>query len=101
MNSESLYRRLRQNAISPFLVLILLLGSSPARPAKSSTTKQVLAFYYTWYGTPEVTGAWRHWDEGGHHPDRRTPSGQWDTGTTDHPLQLYDSNDLKVLRTHL
>ncbi|MCL5947276.1 MAG: hypothetical protein M1298_04590, partial [Chloroflexi bacterium] len=23
----------------------------------------VVAFYYDWYGNPEWSGAWQHWDE--------------------------------------
>jgi hypothetical protein len=90
-----------QNALFAFLALLLILPPNPAHSAKNPPNRQVLAFYYTWYGTPEGSRAWRHWDEGGHHPDRKTPSGLLDTGTTDHPLKLYDSHDPAVLRMHL
>lgn len=63
--------------------------------------KKVLAFYYPWYGTPQVSGRWVHWDEAGHDPDRILPSGVPDSATTDHPLKLYDSNDPAVIKEHL
>ncbi len=34
----------------------------------TAVPRQVLAFYYDWYGNPTVTGHWEHWekvDEGG------------------------------------
>ena len=63
---------------------------------------KVLAFYYTWYGTPEHQGGWRHWNEGGHDPAAALPSGLPDTGTTQHPLAgLYDSHDPATIRRHL
>jgi len=42
--------------------------------------KKVLAFYYTWYGTPQVSGAWYHWPEGGHTPDEVDHRGLPDIG---------------------
>jgi len=26
------------------------------------TPRKILAFYYTWYGTPELHGRWKHWE---------------------------------------
>lgn len=63
--------------------------------------KRVLAFYYTWYGTPQVTGRWLHWNEGGHNPEAKTFGGLPDTGTTHHPEKLYDSQDSSLIRQHL
>lgn len=64
--------------------------------------KKVMAFYYTWYGNPEVSGAWLHWPEGGHDPEQTLPNGLPDTGTTNHPsLGLYDSMDPELMKTHL
>jgi hypothetical protein len=48
-------------------------------------------FYYPWYGSQSVDGAWRHWDEGGH-----TPPG--DIGSDYYPLRgAYSSNDAAVV----
>jgi len=64
--------------------------------------RQVLAFYYTWYGTPQVSGAWYHWDEGGHSPDDVNEDGYPDLGATNHPSHgPYDSNDPYAIRRHL
>ncbi|WP_237110312.1 glycoside hydrolase family 99 protein [Nonomuraea sp. MG754425] len=44
-------------------------------------------FYYPWYGSPQVNGDWRHWQQGGH-----TPPG--DIGADLYPaLGPYDSGD--------
>ncbi|MCM8815599.1 MAG: hypothetical protein NC931_06445 [Candidatus Omnitrophica bacterium] len=47
--------------------------------------RKVLAFYYTWYGVPQVSGDWYHWDEGGHFPNKVNEDGYPDFGTTNHP----------------
>lgn len=48
------------------------------------------AFYYPWYGTPEVSGYWRHWP-----PDGTSK-------ITDHPLLgFYDSNNETVIEQHI
>lgn len=63
--------------------------------------KKVLAFYYPWYGTPEVSGGWVHWNEGGHNPETLLASNLPDSATTNHPLKLYDSNDPEVIKEHI
>jgi glycoprotein endo-alpha-1,2-mannosidase len=42
-------------------LLLLVLGVSPSN-SQSPLLKQIHAFYYMWYGTPEVDGSWKHWD---------------------------------------
>lgn len=64
--------------------------------------RKVLAFYYTWYGTPQVSGNWYHWDEGGHSPNDVNEDGYPDLGATNHPSYgPYDSNDPYTIRRHL
>lgn len=64
--------------------------------------RKVLAFYYTWYGVPQFSGDWYHWDEGGHFPNMVNEDGYPDFGTTNHPsFGPYDSNDPLVIRRHL
>jgi len=64
--------------------------------------RKVLAFYYTWYGTPQVSGNWYHWEEGGHSPNDVNENGYPDFGTTNHPSHgPYDSNDPHAIRRHL
>jgi glycoprotein endo-alpha-1,2-mannosidase len=43
------------------LVLALAAPATAARPL-------VAIFYYPWYGTPQVDGAWEHWSQNGHAP---------------------------------
>ncbi len=76
--------------------------------------RQVLAFYYNWYGTPEFqSGRWLHWDECRgctHNPEKTIEAvsprdGRKlvvpDTGTKNHPGRLYDSTDPARIREHL
>ncbi|MCX7926090.1 MAG: hypothetical protein N2554_09800 [Fimbriimonadales bacterium] len=56
--------------------------------------KLTLAFYYGWYGNPEVSGKWLHWE--GVAPERQ----QIATSTHYPVLGAYDSNDPKTLERH-
>lgn len=60
----------------------------------SNVPKQVLAFYYGWYGNPSVSQRWYHWknvDEAKKHIDE----------STHYPvLGPYDSHDPKVVDIH-
>jgi len=66
--------------------LIWVTGLSSAVQA-ADLSRQVLAFYYGWYGNPAVSGQWRHWqsvDAGPKHIDN----------STDFPKYgAYDSHD--------
>lgn len=67
-----------------------------------SDARRVMAFYYPWYGNPDVTGRWFHWSEGGHDPSRSDARGLPDIGATNHPLLgPYDSHDRRVIEQHL
>ncbi len=60
----------------------------------------VLAFYYPWYGTPDVSGFWRHWDEGGHNPEDGERESR-DIGASHHPYpDVYDSSSSEVIERH-
>jgi len=54
----------------------------------------VLAFYYGWYGAPEVSGKWLHWE--GVDAQRKHIA----TSTHYPALGAYDSNDPKVIEQH-
>lgn len=56
--------------------------------------KKVLAFYYGWYGNPQVSGRWVHW----HEVDEANRS----IGSSTHYPQLgpYDSHDPKIVEQH-
>ncbi len=63
---------------------------------------KLYAFYYGWYGTPEVSGRWYHWDSSGHNPELTGAEGLPDIASVRHPYpELYDSMDIEVLRRHV
>src|SRR5262250_451282 len=78
-------------------VLTAMVSVQAARTSRSDTKvpREVLAFYYGWYGNPEVSHRWHHWknvDTGKKHIDE----------STHYPaLGPYDSHDPKVIDTHL
>jgi hypothetical protein len=66
------------------------------------------AFYYPWYGTPDVSGNWRHWNEGNssgqipHDPNITLTDGRRDIAAEDYPLLgPYDSNNESVIEQHV
>jgi glycoprotein endo-alpha-1,2-mannosidase len=62
-------------------------------PAAHAAT--VAIFYYPWYGTPRVDGAWEHWNQGGHAPPAHLYSSFY-------PARgAYSSNDAAVVRQQL
>jgi type 1 glutamine amidotransferase len=55
----------------------------------------VHVFYYPWYGSPSVNGAWRHWQQGGHTPPA-------DIAADLYPkLNAYDSGDTAAIDQHM
>jgi len=83
-----------------FLALVsaaVLAGSllSTAAATGRSPARSVGVFYYPWYGTPSLDGAWQHWDQAG-----RTPP--LDLGTTFFPARgAYSSSDAEVVRAQM
>lgn len=57
--------------------------------------RKVLAFYYTWYGTPEQFGRWSHWE------NRDVANHQIGSSTHFPRLGAYDSLDPRVIAQHL
>jgi hypothetical protein len=56
--------------------------------------KQVLAFYYGWYGNPTVSGKWSHWKD-------VDDTAKTIASSTNFPkLGAYDSHDPKVVEQH-
>ena len=87
------------------IILILLSASTllfirTSQSAGSACAKPSLgpfAFYYPWYGTPSLSGYWRHWNDSNHNPDNVT-DGRSDIAATDYPLLgVYDSNNETVI----
>ncbi|MFC5828313.1 ThuA domain-containing protein [Nonomuraea insulae] len=63
--------------------------------AAAPVSPNVHVFYYPWYGSPSVNGAWRHWEQGG-----RTPPA--DIGADLYPkLGPYDSGDTAAIDQHM
>ena len=57
--------------------------------------KRVMAFYYPWYGTPEVSGHWRHWD-GINREEKKIAT------STHYPaIGPYDSQDPEIMARHI
>lgn len=95
-------------------LLILPLAVAAGKTTNHTTPRRILAFYYTWYGTPALEqGKWIHWNEcractkdpakivDAVSPRTGNTINVHDSGTTDHPPALYDSNDPAVVRDHL
>ncbi|GAA3563373.1 hypothetical protein GCM10022419_050120 [Nonomuraea rosea] len=61
----------------------------------AQVSPDVHVFYYPWYGSPPVSGAWRHWQQGGHTPPA-------DVGADLYPkLGPYDSGDQAAIDQHM
>ncbi|MCT8003371.1 endo-1,3-alpha-glucanase family glycosylhydrolase [Sphingomonas sanguinis] len=73
----------------------LALSAMPGLAAARRYPRQVLAFYYPWYGNPKTSGRWVHWQGPHGEAPRQSP-------TLNHPiLGFYDSHDPKVIHTHI
>lgn len=63
--------------------------------------KLLLAFYYGWYGTKDVSGEWRHWNAGGANPDEKE-NGRRRIASAHFPENdVYDSSNVETIRRHL
>ena len=74
------------------LLLFLSLGAGAAdRPAP----KEMLAFYYGWYGNPQISGKWFHWKD--------VDEAHRKIGESTHfpVLGAYDSHDPAVIARHV
>jgi hypothetical protein len=68
---------------------------SGARTPIDRSPPQAAIFYYAWYGTPDVDGAWLHWGQGTHSPPRTI-------GANFYPLRgPYSSSTHSVVRAHM
>ena len=68
-------------------------ASSPER-RWTNVPREALAFYYGWYGNPEASQRWYHWNN-------VDPSRKHIDESTHYPaLGAYDSHDPKVIETH-
>ncbi|TET64051.1 hypothetical protein E3J49_05235, partial [Candidatus Bathyarchaeota archaeon] len=80
--------------------------STPSRPKYhlanvASNSPDLLAFYYPWYGTPDVSGYWFHWDDENHNPDNFL-DGRREIAAKNYPLlDVYDSNNESLIEKHI
>jgi len=73
------------------LTLLMLFGSD----AVADVPKQVLAFYYPWYGSQSYSGRWVHWQ--GVEPDKKAIA-----SSTHYPvIGAYDSTDPELIDLHM
>ncbi|WP_140984886.1 hypothetical protein [Asticcacaulis tiandongensis] len=64
------------------------------RALAQSRRKEILAFYYGWYATPDISGSYQHWLN----PDLKARTLE---ESPDYPASgLYDSLDPKVMQRH-
>ncbi|MAF10942.1 hypothetical protein CMK11_10885 [Candidatus Poribacteria bacterium] len=57
--------------------------------------RKTLAFYYSWYGTPERHGRWVHWND-------VRPEDHWIGSSTNYPAKgAYDSYDPEAIDYHM
>lgn len=74
--------------------LCLLTLAALATAAQPRVPRQVLAFYYDWYGNPEHSGRWVHWKDVDAQNKAIGGSTHWPV------LGAYDSHDPKVVAQH-
>jgi glycoprotein endo-alpha-1,2-mannosidase len=80
------------------VVVAALVGVSAgdaARDRAAAVSPQVGIFYYAWWGTPKLDGAWLHWGQGQHQPPQAI-------GSTYYPARgPYSSGDRALVRTQM
>jgi len=91
------------------LVLLMMIATAGCRDADPDRPTvppepRVHAFYYPWYGNPDLDGDYRHWNHAqlGALEDRRTYPGGDDIGADYYPsLGCYSSGDPVVVQKHM
>ncbi|WP_083754083.1 glycoside hydrolase family 99 protein [Actinosynnema sp. ALI-1.44] len=90
--------RTLRSTVGLVLLLTAVLAQAPTASADAvvrAVAADVHLFYYPWYGSPAVHGAYRHWPQGGHTPPD-------DVGADFYPtLGAYDSGDTAVIDQHM
>ena len=76
--------------------IVIIATLSPQKPKMGT-----FAFYYPWYGTPNVSGYWYHWNSDNHNPENFV-DGRRDIAATHYPLlDVYDSNNETLIKEHI
>ncbi|HEU0318454.1 MAG TPA: hypothetical protein VFR49_14050, partial [Solirubrobacteraceae bacterium] len=76
--------------MSRLIVLFALVALVTSGTARAGSIR-VSAFYYPWYGTPALDGAWEHWSQNGHNPPDDIASAFYPAGG------IYSSSDMLVI----
>jgi hypothetical protein len=86
----------RTSFIAAVGAALLAAGSGAGAPTPADAPPpQVAIFYYAWYGTPSVDGAWQHWGQGQHAPPQ-------DIGSAYYPARgPYSSSATSVVRSQM
>ena len=82
------------------LVAMLVVAGAAARPLGAGVggageKGSVAIFYYPWWGTPRLDGAWQHWAQNGNAPPAEIASNWFPTRGP------YSSTDASVLRSQM
>ena len=86
----------RASFIAAVAAALVAAGAGAGAPSPAdSPAPQVAIFYYAWYGTPRVDGAWQHWGQGEHTPPQ-------DLGSAYYPARgPYSSSSKTVVRSQM
>ena len=86
----------RASFIAAVGAALVAAGSGAGAPTPADRpSPQVAIFYYAWYGTPRVDGAWQHWGQGQHTPPQ-------DIGSAYYPARgPYSSTAASVVRSQM
>ena len=84
-------RTICRGVLVGLFVVAASFNSTPRVAWSASVAPEVLAFYYGWYGNPQLSGEWRHWRN-------VDPVNQRIENATDFPKYgAYDSHDPTVV----
>jgi hypothetical protein len=76
-------------------LLLAVAAAALALPASALAAPSVSIFYYPWYGTPALDGAYQHWSQAGHVPPD-------DIASSFYPARgVYSSSDPAVVRSQM
>ena len=73
----------------------LVAAATPVAGGGAASARRVAVFYYPWYGTPQVDGEWRHWQQGDASPPLLIASDYY-------PARgVYSSADERIVRAQM
>jgi glycoprotein endo-alpha-1,2-mannosidase len=61
LGSALLREKMPPKALKRFLASLVCAVALASRVHAADASREILAFYYGWYGNPQVSGQWRHW----------------------------------------